>query len=147
MIDTTFLLAGRATFVVENKQGISITVQVKGRRWKVKLNPYTNRPYPISYFVSTRYQNEPWQYQGLLDVASATIKPTEATQYSSSQHLDLSKRVAEWAIKQIMGRRSAPAGYRLEHTEHCGKCGKMLRDDVSLRRGIGPACARQMGLA
>ena len=112
----------------------------------MKVNPYTNRPYPVSYFVSTRYQNEPWQYQGLLDTTAATIKPTAHTQYSLSEHLGLSKRIAEWAVKKITGRRPVPAGYRLEHTNHCGKCGKMLRDDVSIARGIGPDCARQMGM-
>ena len=145
MIDTTFLLAGKATFVVENNKGISVTVQVKKPR-VVKVNPYTNRPYPVSYFVSTRYQNEPWQYQGLLDTTAATIKPTAHTQYSLSEHLGLSKRIAEWAVKQITTGRPVPAGYRLEHTNRCGKCAKMLRDDVSIQRGIGPDCARQMGL-
>ena len=147
MIGTTFLLAGRATFVVENNKGISVTVQVK--KTTEKINPYSGRPFAVGYFVSTRFQNEAWQYQGILDTAMtpARIRPTRNTQYSLSEHLGLSKRIAEWAISRVATGSVLPAGYRLEHTNRCGKCAKMLRDDVSIQRGIGPECARQMGLA
>jgi hypothetical protein len=146
MINTTFLLAGRATFVVENNKGISVTVQVK--KTTEKINPYNGRWFPVGYFVSTRFQNEAWQYQGILDTAlvPARIRPTRNTQFSQSKNLGLSKRIAEWAITQIRVGQPLPAGYRLEHTNRCGKCAKMLRDDVSIQRGIGPDCARQMGL-
>jgi hypothetical protein len=146
MIDTTFLLAGKATFVVENNKGISVTVQVK--KTAAKVHPVTGRPFPVGYFVSTRFQNEAWQYQGILDTAMtpARIRPTRNTQYSLSEHLGLSKRIAEWAISRVAAGVPIPAGYRLEHTNRCGKCAKMLRDDVSIARGIGPDCARQMGM-
>lgn len=137
-LTTQFLFAGKASFVVENTTGITVTVKLTACRYKGTKTP-TGR-----FFVNVRLQNGEWTYLGIVNPAIGRIKLTPK---SRAGRADLVFRVAQWAIAGIMQGYNFPTNYRIEHTGRCGRCGKMLRDDVSIARGIGPDCAKLMNVA
>lgn len=132
MLTSAFVLAGRASFIVENPQGESVTVKVS--KSAPKVNPRTGRPWNPTFFVSLRHNNAPWVYVGRLD--GQTLIPTPLARTSETRPL----RIAQWALDRIFTQTAVPAGYRLAHTGRCAKCGKLLRDAVSIARGFGPVC-------
>lgn len=141
MLTQNFLLAGRASFVVENPKGESVTVKLSKSR--PKINSRTGLPWSDAFFVSVRHNNDAWQFVGKLDTTSMTIRPTGAPHVravwadaESVRHL----RIAQWGITRIIEQKMVPPGYRLAHTGRCGKCGKMLRDAESIALGLGPVC-------
>lgn len=137
MLSKSFVLAGRASFVVENPKGESVTVKVSKSR--PKTNPYTNKPYPETFFVSLRHNNHPWQYIGRLN--GEQIVPTaNVTQIWLQPEQARAIRVAQWGLTRIFTQTDVPQGYRLAHTGRCGKCGKLLRDAESVALGLGPVC-------
>jgi hypothetical protein len=141
MLTKEFMLAGRASFVVENPKGESVTVKLSKSR--SKINPRTGQPWPETFFVSVRHNNDAWRFVGKLDAKSMTIVSTGAPHVraiwadaESARHL----RIAQWGVTRIAAGQSAPTGYRIAHTGRCGKCGKMLRDAESVALGLGPIC-------
>lgn len=136
-ISKQFVLAGRASFVTENLKGESITISVK-KAEKVKYDRF-GKPYPLSYFVKVRHQNEAWKYVGVLVESDFTIKITTKSEFTVDE---LQFKVVSWVLGLIFRNEDVPDGYRLEHTGRCCKCGKMLRDDESIRKGIGPECIK-----
>jgi hypothetical protein len=127
MLSKNFVLAGRASFIVENAKGENVTVKVS------KSRPNSKYPTPV-YFVSLRHNNDAWAYAGLLTPRFG-IKigfKTRATERA--------RKIAEWALKIIDTGAAVPQGYRLAHTGRCGKCGKLLRDAESIALGLGPVC-------
>ena len=137
-ISKQFVLAGRASFVTENLKGESITISVK-KAEKPKINPKTGAPYPLSYFIKLRHQNESWKYVGILQEKDFTIRLTAKSEFTDA---DIPYKVVSWVLGIIFSGEDMPDGYRLEHTGRCCKCGKMLRDDESIRLGIGPECIK-----
>jgi hypothetical protein len=136
MLNKTFLLAGRASFVVENPAGESVTVKVSKSKGFVTRS---GRTFPPSYYVSVRHQNAAWQYLGFVKPYDPTFK-ISPTAKSALSMTDRVTKIAQWAIKLVATGTAVPTGYRLAHTGKCGRCGKMLRDETSLARGIGPDC-------
>jgi hypothetical protein len=138
MVSKAFVLAGRASFVVENPQGESVTVKLN--KAKPKTNPYTGQPYAETYFVSVRHNNHPWQFIGRLQgeqiVPTANVAPVWAQPGPWWRAI----RVAQWGLNRIFTQTAVPQGYRLAHTGRCGKCGKLLRDAESIAIGLGPVC-------
>lgn len=137
MVTKNFVLAGRASFIVENPKGESVTVKVSKSR--PKTNPYTGRPYPETFFVSLRHNNHPWQYIGRLNGEEIVPTKNVAPLWSQPEHQHVI-RVAQWGLSRIFTQTDVPAGYRLAHTGRCGKCGKLLRDAESIALGLGPVC-------
>jgi hypothetical protein len=137
MLSKSFILAGRASFVVENPKGESVTVKVSKSR--PKTNPYTNKPYPETFFVSLRHNNHPWQYIGRLNGDRVVATANVQSLWSQPDHAH-AIRVAQWGLTRIFTQTDVPQGYRLAHTGHCGKCGKLLRDAESVALGLGPVC-------
>lgn len=139
MLSKMFLLAGRASFIVANPQGESVTVKVTKARPKV--NPRTEQPYPPSYYVSLRHNNDAWTYLGVLTHDSATVAfNLKMTSKSAVTLTDRLAKIAAWGIAHIWSGAPVPTGYRLAHTGRCGRCGKMLRDEESIALGLGPVC-------
>lgn len=141
MVSLAFAFAGRASFVVENPKGESVTVKLS--KSKVgKVNPYTGQPYPETFFVSLRHNNHPWVFVGKLDASKThilAIMGTAAAYWASSEGQHVIK-IAQWALDKVNAGADVPTGYRLAHTGRCGKCGKLLRDAESIALGLGPIC-------
>lgn len=139
MLSKNFLLAGRASFIVANPQGETVTVRVSKARTKV--NPRTGQPYPVSYYVSLRHNNDAWTYLGVMTHDLATVSfELKTTSRSTVTLTDRLAKIAAWGIAHIWSGAPVPTGYRLAHTGRCGRCGKMLRDEESIRLGLGPVC-------
>jgi hypothetical protein len=140
MVSKTFVFAGRASFVVENPKGESVTVKLSKSK-AGKLNPYTGQPYPETFFVSLRHNNAPWAFVGRLDPSQTRILATKnAATYWASTEGQHALKIAQWALDKVNAEQDVPAGYRLAHTGRCGKCGKLLRDAESIALGLGPIC-------
>jgi len=135
MVTAAFAFAGRASFVIENPRGESLTVRLV--RARPKTNPYTGKPYAETFFVSLRHNNAPWVYAGRLD-ASRRLLVRSTNPLPGDEPRTV--RIVEWALKLIHAGTDVPQGYRLSHTGHCGKCGKLLRDAASIACGLGPVC-------
>jgi hypothetical protein len=140
MLSKSFVTAGRASFVVANPSGESVTVKVS--RAKLKHDAQGN-PLTATLWVSVRHNNDPWLWVGRLDIQHGTIieRREIATLNGTlmNQHV---MKIANWALDCIWKGVSVPAGYRLEHTGRCGRCGKMLRDASSIKSGFGPECVK-----
>ena len=140
MITTAFAFAGRASYVIENPKGESVTVKLS-RSKAGKVNPYTGQPYAETFFVSLRHNNAPWMFVGKLDAQRRRILATSKVgAYWQSPEGARAIAIAQWSLDLIHARATVPAGYRLAHTGRCGKCGKLLRDAESIALGLGPVC-------
>ena len=141
MLTKSFVTAGRASFVVANPQGESVTVKVSKGRPKLGRN---GQPMSPKMWVSLRHNNNPWQWVGSLDVDKGEILVASPTaQYNRATAVDARVvTIANWALKCVWENLAVPAGYRLEHTGRCGRCGKMLRDADSIKSGFGPECIK-----
>jgi hypothetical protein len=140
MLSKSFVTAGRASFIVANPSGESVTVKVSRARQKHDSN---GTPMPVALWVSVRHNNNPWLWVGRLDAECGTIieRREIATLNGTlmNQHV---MKIANWALDCIWKGLSVPTGYRLEHTGRCGRCGKMLRDADSIKSGFGPECIK-----
>lgn len=140
MITTAFAFAGRASFVIENPHGESVTVKLSKSKGG-KLNPYTGKPYPETFFVSVRHNNHPWLLLGKLDGSLTRVMPVKKAEgFWTSTDGSRVARITQWALDRIHAGTDVPTGYRLAHTGRCGKCGKLLRDAESIALGLGPVC-------
>lgn len=135
----SFVTAGRASFVVANPSGETVTVKVsKSRGGAVDRQ---GNPRPPKFWTSVRHNNNPWHWIGSLDVNAGTIVVNpRATPPVDPRVL----KIANWALDCIWKGLAVPSGYRLEHTGRCGRCGKMLRDAESIKSGFGPECIKNI---
>jgi len=141
MINTDFVYAGKAVFVVRNDKGNAVTVRV--RKGVEKINPRTGKPYDPAYFVSTRNNNAPWTYLGALPVPTATDRKLKFTAKTVINDETIQqKRIVDWALRVIAGETELPSGYDIHHSGRCGRCSKLLRDPISIERGLGPECIK-----
>ena len=138
MLTKSFVLAGRASFVLANPSGESVTVKISQSREK---RDDKGNVRPGKHWVTLRHNNDPWEWVGSLNIGDGTIKP----KYSPGTGAKPNPRVlsiANWALDCVWKELAVPSGYRLEHTGYCGRCGKMLRDANSIKSGFGPECIK-----
>lgn len=57
-----------------------------------------------------------------------------------------SAKAFDWFYRHMM-RGDIPAGIEVWHEGRCGRCARLLTVPESIKRGIGPDCAAQMGIA
>jgi hypothetical protein len=138
MLTKSFVTAGRASFVVANPSGESVTVKISKSRAQIDVK--TGQPRPQKLWASVRHNNDPWQWVGSLNVDAGQIVEGKS---QTTQNVDPRiMKIANWALDCIWKGLSVPSGYRLEHTGRCGRCGKMLRDADSIKSGFGPECIK-----
>jgi hypothetical protein len=134
-----FILAGDATFTVENG---------KGQHYTYHIGSSSDDKRPKLYFARVMTGNENnnienhYKYLGVIDPKTGMVRFTKASKYSdkSTEYL-----VLAWAIKQVWDQREIPAGYAIRHNGSCGRCGRKLTNPESLNTGIGPECAKMLG--
>ena len=135
-----FLLAGDATFTVENGKGEHYTYHIGESESDDKR--------PKLYFarVMTGTENtnisEHYKYIGVLDPKTGMVRFTKASKFADTSKEYL---VLMWAIKQVWDQRNIPEGYAIRHNGSCGRCGRKLTNPESLTTGIGPECAKMLG--
>lgn len=134
MVSKEFLYAGRASYVVANPYGESVTVKVC--KSKKKSYRFDGSEFPPCYYINVRYQNEEWTYVGVLKEHGRILITNKAKMTAEDRRF----KIAQWSLTMIDQQKALPDGYRLEHTGRCGRCGRMLRDAESIRIGLGPDC-------
>lgn len=149
MIDKSFVLAGRAVFTLELPVGYAEEQRLPSHyTFKVVRRDATDR-WPESWFVSllTGPDNEhDFTYMGLLNPKECYVRLTKASIYTEkSMPYRLLSRCFQriWANEQ---EKMQQAGFYLHHEGKCGRCGRTLTVPESVETGIGPECAKIMGL-
>ncbi len=147
MIDKTFLLAGQATFTIEHPA--TKEREAGHHTYRVERVEASDR-WPEAFFVKvlTGPNNEAdYVYLGKLDTFTGQVKLTAKSAFpADSWRVRLLNRV----LCRLWGGEAAvieQAGYKVHHEGHCGRCGRLLTVPSSVESGIGPECARIMGIA
>lgn len=130
-----WILAGKATWTVSNDKGQHYTFKTeKGKR-------------SGAWFLSVLNGPDNENNYGPLGIlrADGTVGNTQLAVNGRSLNDSKARKVAEWAIAIIWGRKSLPAGYAINHAGCCGACGKTLTrpegvDPKGYRFGYGPKC-------
>jgi hypothetical protein len=137
MLTKEFVLAGRAIFTVANPTGTHYTFRVSHKE--------ASAQWPETWFVSllTGSDNEnDYTYLGLLR-PDITVKLTAKSKYKPDT---LPVKVLNWALGLIRTGGELPPGYSIHHEGRCCRCGRTLTVPSSIESGIGPECAKLMGL-
>lgn len=142
MLTKTFVCAGNATFSVKCPDGQHYTYRVR------RTEPTAKYPNP-AYFVSllTGPDNTAdYTYLGRLDDFTGSVTTTAKSKLpADSFPIRLLNRVLlrVWGDQQYL---ITEAGYSLHNEGRCGRCGRTLTVPSSVDAGIGPDCAKMMGL-
>ena len=135
MLTRDFILAGRATFTVDNGKGQHFTYKVRG-----KLTDKKDSIFFISLLTGSDNLSD-YTYMGVLTPTGAIRLTTKSKLTEDS----LPVKVAKWAMNVIWERAVLPAGYNIRHEGRCARCGRTLTHPESLNSGIGPECATKIG--
>lgn len=111
-ISSEFVLAGDATFTVENGKGEHFTYHV-GKSESDAKRPKLFFARVLAGAESTDTKNN-FKYVGVVDPKSGTIRMTKASKFSDSSKEYL---VLAWALKQVWSQRQLPEGYTILHKE------------------------------
>jgi hypothetical protein len=142
VITKDFVLAGNATFTVE-------TPADGHRTYLVEKSPANDR-FPETYFVKTLTGSDntsDYTYMGILDEKSGQVRLTKASfnAFNKSYRLRLVNKV----LARVWADDTAPivaAGFDVHHDGCCGRCGRKLTTPESVVTGIGPECAKALGI-
>ena len=144
-ISKEFVLAGEAVFTIETPTA--------GQHYtfRVVFKP-ENPPFKATYFVSlfTGGNNgdpDSYTYLGILDTYTFQVRTTRATARNLVDSFSL--RLLNRILARVeCGDHAAYErhGYHTHHEGQCGRCGRALTHPVSIETGIGPECARKIGV-
>lgn len=142
-----FILAGNAVFTLESeKTGAHFT-------YRVTRAPEGRNPVYFVGVLTGPNNEDDYSYAGILRMGTAhdTNPHREVFEFRTTAK----SRIAATALsvvgfKWFWDRVSAgrmPAGVTMRHSGSCGRCGRTLTTPESIERGIGPECAKTMGIA
>lgn len=134
-----FLLAGNATFTIDNGSGRHLTFNIGKGKDPEPGGRYRTAP----YFASVHAGSDTYNYMGMLDQRTGKLRQTKGSKVGERSQAWI---VLSWALRRIWSGKLLPAPARLMHAGNCGRCGRQLTDPVSIATGIGPDCAEQMGI-
>lgn len=141
-ISIDFVLAGNATFTVENPKGEHYTYRVRAKEFSGNAVENTAEPATL-FFASllTGPDNESdYTYIGRVVPVPFNAPVVKLTAKSRLTIESKPVAVLNWALQVLAGKRGLPAGYRIRHEGRCGRCGRTLTVPESLDHGIGPEC-------
>jgi hypothetical protein len=134
MINRTFLLAGKATFTVDNGKGEHYTFKATTK------DGYQQGTKVTFLSVLTGPDNtSDFTYLGMINSGEVTL--TKKSKYNADSKL---YKVAKWAVRQVYHNLDLPEGYNIQHAGKCGKCGRKLTTPQSIATGLGPKCAASL---
>jgi hypothetical protein len=146
-LDKNFFMGGNATFTVDNGKGTHYTFKI--RQPKEAGAGYTSRPHFVKLLTGPDNTSN-YTYMGIVDETHPTPDQTRLTVRltAKSRYTDDSTpvKVLRWVLLHAMTDRILPEGYAVHHEGKCGCCGRKLTHPVSLTVGIGPECAKRLGL-
>lgn len=141
-ISKKFILAGNATFTIE-------TPDQGHRTYKVNHIEANDR-WPEAWFVKILTgpdNNEDYTYLGKLDAFTGQLITT-AKSCRKADHYDV--KLLNRVLARVWGDDHAAYeqhGFKTHHEGCCGRCGRTLTVPSSVESGIGPECAKIMGIA
>jgi len=144
-VTPTFVLAGEATFTVDNGSGKHYTYKV----WKSEpTQQYPNPDHFIDVLAGPENTTD-FIYMGRV-VVTGQVADIRLTLKSKVRNDDIRLKVARWALRVIwqvkFNNYKLPMSYSIRHMGNCGKCGRPLTTPASLDTGLGPDCAEALGV-
>lgn len=140
MLTKEFVTAGRALFTVETPES--------HYTFKVTKKEATEQ-YSEAFFVQmlTGPENtSDYTYIGMLNPNSGEVRLTKKSKMTKETFaFRLLNRMLN-RVWQDAHEDYQKHGYDIRHSGKCGKCGRTLTVPASLDSGIGPECAKNMGL-
>ena len=129
-----FILAGHATFTVNNDKGQHYTYLVRKREG--------TEIFPETFFVACLSGG--YRYLGVLAPNDGRL--VHAAYKSPLPPTHEAVTVLRWALRLVWREawHKLPEGYGIVHEGHCGKCGRKLTRPDSIDNGIGPECMARM---
>lgn len=145
MIDTEFILAGKAIFTVKVGPN-SLSAASPHYTFKVKRKEgdlLSNTIYFISILTGPDNESS-YTYIGVLDPINGWVRLTAKSRYTENcVPVKIVRRVLE-RIWKNEGHVVEAAGWEVYHRGQCGKCGRTLTVPESIESGIGPECAKHL---
>lgn len=149
MITQDFVLAGNATFTLEIPAAFAKERNTKPHyTYKVTYSE-PNGQWAEAYWVGllTGSDNEnSFSRLGKLDPVTGEVRLVRGACATETSYCF---RLLERALACVWDRetvRMEAAGFDLHHEGKCGKCGRKLTVPSSVESGIGPECAKKMGV-
>ena len=135
MVSMNYAKAGRAVITVKsNKTGEHKTFKLTKKEYQ-----RDDGELHVAYFVGIR-RGEDYKPMGTLIAGEA--KPNRITHESITKE-DFAGFA--WMMRAIEAQDDRGMA-EIKHEGHCGRCGRELTDPDSIDLGIGPECAKMMGL-
>lgn len=137
MITKEFVLAGKATF----------TIETDASHWTYKVSKMESYQGGDIYFVSllTGPDNESsYSYLGILDKTTSNIRLTAKSNVSDTA---VSYKILLQVLNHVW--KNEPhtivnLGLAVNHSGHCGVCGRTLTHPNSIKTGVGPECTKRL---
>jgi len=139
MINSTFILGGKAIFTISNNKGEHLTFRVNS---KADRNDKSKTVYFASLLTGPDNLSS-YTYMGLVREEDLRLIITKGSKFNSGSR---SVMVFRWAMQIVQGTTNLPEGYDIQHAGRCCRCAKMLTDPISIEIGIGPECRKKMGI-
>jgi hypothetical protein len=149
MINSQFVLAGKAIFTVSNDKGEHFTYRVNAKdarsgNGKVYFASLLIGPRTSSSNDVRQPDNEnSYSYMGLLLPERLRLKLTKGSKVGRDAK---SVQVLSWALQMILKGSPLPDGYSIQHAGKCCRCARTLTEPDSIKYGIGPHCRQEMGI-
>lgn len=134
MISFESLLAGKATFTVDNGQGEHYTFKIVAKQGNVTSMHFVN-------LLTGSDNSKSYTYMGMINTITHEGYPTKASKYTKESK---PFKVLNWALRVISGYKKLPQGYSILPAGTCFKCGRKLTTPESIKSGLGPVCAQKI---
>lgn len=136
-----FILGGKAEFsIIQDATSTSKKVIM---RYEVSKSIDNSK----IYFVSTECNTSRIvKYHGYLLRTRDGIKFKRGNAKISDENFNIrSIKGLMWVIKVLELRGCIPGSVHVIHHGRCSRCGRKLKDEESLRYGLGPECRKKVG--
>jgi hypothetical protein len=127
-----FALAGRAILTMESER--------TGSHYTYKISAAPNGGV---HFVGVLTNGNEYVYAGIITGREKEFRLTVKSKFSADAPC---VRAFNWVWNAVRADRM-PADCKVHHEGTCGRCGLPLTVPASIERGIGPECAKLMGMA
>lgn len=140
-ISSSFVMAGQATFTIQTPTQHR-TYRVD---WVGASERYPNPAYFVKLLTGPDNQSD-WTYIGKLDdFTGQLVMTTNSKLAANSFPVTLFNRVMArvWSNDHQAYEQH---GFKTHHMGQCGRCGRDLTNPTSIESGIGPECAKHLGI-
>lgn len=136
-----FVLAGNARLTLRSKKtGTRFTYSIR------KADKEEGDTRPDVWFVGllTGSDNESsYSYMGIIREGERYTRTAKSAVSATAP----GSQAWEWFWPRLWAMATVPANLEVWHEGRCGRCNRLLTVPESIALGIGPECAKQMGLA